>query len=141
VTQPALASGIERLQAMNQAIERGDLDGFRAVISTVMHVDCDWAPLIAAVEGRSYTGREGMAAFFEDLLGSFEVRYLNPEFRPVGDEAVLFLSTMQMRGRESGVQVLRELGVVIQFEEGLVRRARAYDSHGEAIAQGEALGA
>jgi hypothetical protein len=139
VTQPALASGIERLQAMNEAIERGDRDEFGSLIAAVIHVDCDWTPLITAVEGRSYKGREGMVAFFEDFLGSFEVRYLDPEFRPLGDAAVLLLTTMQMCGRDSGVEVLRELGVIFEFEEGLVRRARAYDSHREATAEAEAL--
>ncbi len=141
MTQSALDTRIARLQALNEAIQRGDRDGFRTRITEVMHADCEWDPLIAAVEGGDYRGRDGMADFFDDFLGSFEVRYVDPDFRAVGDDAVLLLADMRVRGRESGVEVPRELGVLFEFEGGLVRRARAYESHREARAAAEALDA
>ena len=137
----AVASRIERLQALYAAIEEGDRERFRARIDEVMHVDCVWEPLIAAVEGGRYVGRDGMVAFFEDFLGSFEVRYVDPEFRPVGERAVVLLVTMKLRGRESGVAFPGELGVTFEFDGALVRRARAYDSHAAALADAEALDA
>ena len=142
MTDATLASGIERLQAVNEAIQGGDRDEFRRSIANVMAADCEWDPLITAVEGgQDYRGRDGLADFFDDFLGSFEVRYVDPQFRAVGDHVVLLLADMRMRGRESGIDVARELGVVFEFEDGFVRRARAFESHREAAAEAEALGA
>ncbi len=141
MSQSTLDTRVARLQALNEAIQRGDRDGFRERIAEVMHAECEWDPLITAVEGGDYRGREGMADFFDDFLGSFEVRYVDPDFRPVGDEAVLLLATMRVRGRESGIEVPRELGVLFEFEDDLVRRARAYESHADAVAAAEALDA
>jgi ketosteroid isomerase-like protein len=140
VTRTAPTTGIEQIQALNDALQRGDREGFRELIEGVIHPDCEWQPLITGVEGADhYRGREGMAEFFDDFIGSFEVRYVEQEFRPVGDRGVLMLTVMRVRGRESGVEVSREVGCIFEFEDGLVRRARAYESHAEAAAAAEAL--
>jgi hypothetical protein len=135
----------ERLEEMfrraDEAIERRDRRTGERVVAEYWHEDCEWTPLIAGVEGEStYHGHEGVLKFFDDLTGSFDVRYRDVHFRPIGD-AVVFLSTIDLRGRESGVEVTRELGAVYVFEKGLIRRARAYDSHAEALRAAEELGA
>jgi ketosteroid isomerase-like protein len=140
VTRSALATEIERLEALNDALQRRDRESFREAVVHVIHPDCEWEPLITGVEGAEhYRGREGMAEFFDDFLGAFEVRYIDQDFRPVGDRGVLMLTVMRVRGRESGVEVTREVGCIFEFEDGLVRRARAYESHGEARTAAEAL--
>jgi SnoaL-like domain len=136
VTNATLASGIERLRVVMDALERADGDAFRAAIADVMAADCEWEPLITEVEGgQDYRGRDGMADFFDDFVGAFEVRYIDPQFRAIGEHVVLVLVTMELRGRESGIEVPREMGAVFEFEDGLVRRARAFDSHREAEAE------
>jgi ketosteroid isomerase-like protein len=142
VTRSALSTGTEKVRALNEALQSGDREGFRELVARIVHPDSEWEPLITAVEGgHEYRGREGMADFFDDFLGSFEVRYIDQQLLPIGDDAVLFLTAMRVRGRESGIEVPREVGVVFEFEDGLVRRARAYESHDEARAAAEALDA
>jgi hypothetical protein len=130
---------IDRLRHLGGALETGDRDEFRVRVARVMHADCEWVPLIGAVEGRRYVGQEGMAEFFDDFLGTFEAHYVDTYYEAVGEDAVLFLSTMELSGRESGVSVTRELGVVFEFDGDRVRRARAHDSHAAARGDAEAL--
>jgi hypothetical protein len=122
-------------------IERGSRDELRALIADFIHPDCEWSPLVGEVEGGSYRGPEGIASFFDDLLGSFEVRYEDRELRPFGDHVVLLLCRMELRGRQSGVAVSQELGAMGEFEAGRLRRGHAYPTRGEALAAAEALGA
>lgn len=127
------------LRAGAETIERRDRETAKRQIGEFWHEDCEWSPLIAGVEGEStYHGREGVLQFFEDFLGSFDVSYRDIEFEQIGD-AVVWLSTMSVRGRESGVEVDRELGVVYEFEGDLIRRGRAYESHSAALAAAKEL--
>jgi hypothetical protein len=137
VTAATLSREIEGLRSFTQAIERGDRDAVHTLLLEVFHPDCEWEALIGAVEGRDYRGRDGMARFVDDLSGSFDVSYSDPDFRVVGPSTVLMLTTTEMHGHESGIDIVRELGVIAEFEDGLVRRARAYESHREATAEAE----
>jgi ketosteroid isomerase-like protein len=129
----------EMLRVSAESIERRDREAGKRQIEAFWHEDCEWSPLIAGVEGAStYHGREGVLQFFEDFLGSFEVRYHDIEFEQVGD-VVIWLSRMEVRGRESGVEVERELGVVYELDEGLIRHGKAYDSHAAALRAAEEL--
>ena len=120
------------------AIERRDREALERLIAERWHEDCEWIPLIAAVEGESsYRGHDGLLAFYEDLWNSFEVRYGEPELRQAGS-AIVYLTTMELRGRESGLEVATELGVVWEVEGDRIRRGRAFDSHAAAIAAAEA---
>ena len=121
------------------AIERRVRDALERLISERWHEDCEWIPLIAAVEGeRSYRGRDGLLAFYEDLWNSFEVRYGEPELRQAGP-GLVYLTTMELRGRESGLEVTTELGVVWEVDGDRIRRGRAFDSHAAAVAAAEEL--
>ena len=133
------ATAIERLQAVNDAIERGDRDGFRRLVDELMHPEAEWIPLITAVEGRGYRGHDGVMDFYDDLAGSFGVSYTDTEFRTVGDSAVLALENMHLRGHESEIEAVYEIGVLYEFDGDRVRRAQVYESQAEAIAAAEAL--
>jgi hypothetical protein len=130
---------IELIRRARSASESGDREAFGRAIEELVHPDCEWEPLIAGVEGRHYRGPEGMLAFYDDYLAAFEVRYEDTEYRPIGEDTVLELTTMRVRGRQSDVEVQRELGVVYQFDADRVRYGRAYDSHAQAIEDAEAL--
>jgi hypothetical protein len=118
--------------------EREEIERF---VGELWHEDCEWFPLIAGVEGKtSYQGRDGLLAFYEDFWGTFEVIYRDPEFRAMGN-SVVYLSSMGLRGRESGVELARELGIVYTLDGDLIRTGRAYDSHAAALAAAEELDA
>ena len=129
-----MSQNVARIEGLADALRRGDREAFRDQAAAVMHGDAEWTPLIAAVEGREYRGAEGMARFFDEFLGTIELVSLDADFRAIGDDLVLMLATMCVRGRESGIEVPRELAVIFEFEAGRVRQARAYESHREAEA-------
>jgi ketosteroid isomerase-like protein len=141
VTAASYSTVVERLGAVYDAIERGDREEFRRLAGELMHPDGEWRPLITAVEGGAYRGPDGVADFFDDLVGSFDVRYTDREFRAVGENVVLGMEKMCLRGHESEIEQVYEIGVIYEFEGDRVRRAQVYESQDEAIAAAEALGA
>jgi hypothetical protein len=138
--QDARARRVEAMfEASSDAIQRRDDESAARLIPEFWHPECEWRPLIAGVEGtRSYRGHAGVRQFFDDLTSSFEVNYRDRRFIEVG-ESVVFLSTMELRGRGSDVDVERELGVVYEFDGELIKRATAYESHQAALDAAEGI--
>ena len=128
------AENVAAVRRFNEAMEAGDEDTLTALAREIAHPDGEWTPLVVGVEGKTYRGSDGWGEFFADFLETFEVRYADPEFRSVGEEDVLMLCTMELRGRGSGVDVSQEMGALFEFEGGRLRRGRAYPSHAEALA-------
>lgn len=131
---------IEPLGRACDALERSDVEGFMAIMDEIAHPDCEWTSYTSgAVEGRTHLGHDGMRSWASDLMDTFVVRYEDRDFRAVGDDVVVFLSTFVYHGRGSGLDLSSEIGVVWEFEDGLFRLGRAYGSHAEAIAAAEAI--
>ena len=136
-----LREAVERFAAITEEKRRGggsaikpaDREEIARFVSEVWHEDCEWFPLIGGVEGSTYRGRDRVAAFYEDLWGTFEVDYHDQEFRVVGD-SIVYLASMKLRGRESGIDLQSELGVVYVLDGDWIRVGRAYDSHAAALA-------
>ena len=129
----------DALSRIFEALERRDLDEAMAVLEEIAHADCEHTSVIGTgVEGRTYRGYDGVRGWFADLLESFDVRYVDRDFRVLGEDRVLLLCTNKLRGRGSGAEVSREIGVVWWIEDGLIRRGRSYGSHAEALAAVEA---
>jgi ketosteroid isomerase-like protein len=132
---------IELVRAGQVALERGDRDAFRELVDRMMHPDGEWEPLLTGVEGGPYVGPQGVLTWFDDFMSALEVRYETPEFVLVGDNVVLTLGAMHLRGRESDAEVTRDVGTVYDFDGDKVRRGRVYESRADAIAAAEALAA
>jgi hypothetical protein len=131
----------ERRQSGTYAIRAEDHRGLEKFVAELWHEECEWFPLIAGVEGKtSYRGRDGVVAFYEDFWGTFEVTYGEPDFRVIGN-SIVYLTSMDLRGRESGVELAGELGIVYEIDDDLIRTGRAYDSHSAAVAAAEELDA
>jgi hypothetical protein len=69
--------------------------------------------------------------------GASSVSYEIETIRPVGPSAVLVLGSMTLTGRESGVELPRDLGALFEFEDGMIRRGEASD-RANAVAAAEA---
>ena len=132
---------MELVRAGQLALERADREEFRELVNQMMHPDGEWEPLLVGVEGGPYIGPQGVLAWFDDFMGAFEVRYEKPEFVLVGDNVVLTLGAMRLRGRESDIEVTRDVGTVYEFDGDKVRRGRVYESRDDAIAAAEAQAA
>ena len=126
-------SQIEAVKRTWDAVEQGDREGLRAIAAQAVHPDCEWTPLLSGVDGRTYHGPDGMVAFFEEWLESFEPRYEDRSYEQLSDDIVLATCRMSIEGRGTGVAMEREVAVLTQFEDGLLRRGRAYDTRSEAM--------
>ena len=127
-------------QANVEMVKRG-IDAFNRrdveALADGVTPDFEWLPALpSTVEGErfsGYRGREGIETYFEDVRSTWErLRVLGNEFRDLGD-GVLVLGRADGRGRGSGVEVDMPLGVIYDFRDGRVSRARAYLDHGEAL--------
>ena len=132
-------SPIEAVRRTWDTVERGDMEGLRALAAEAVHPDCEWTPLLAGVDGRTYRGPDGMVAFFSEWLDAFSPRYEDRQFEQLSDDVVLANCRLLIEGRETGVGIEREIAVVTQFEDGLLRRGQAFDSRGEAIEAAKGL--
>ena len=116
------------------AVERDDRARLSALADEFVHPDCEWTPLVAGVDGRTYRGPEGMVAFFGEWLESFNPRYEDRRFEEVAENIVLASCRMRIEGRESQVGIDREIALVAVFDDGgLLRRGQAYDSRAAAV--------
>jgi ketosteroid isomerase-like protein len=135
------ARNVDAVRRSLDLIESGDREAMRQLVAEIAHPECEWTPLIGeAVEG-TYRGPDGLVSFFEDLLGSFEVRYEDRDLRAIGASGVLSLYQLRLTGRESGLEVDQEMGALFEFEDGLLRRGQAYPTHAEALRAAKALAA
>jgi hypothetical protein len=133
------SENIEKIVRALDAVEAEDRELLARLNAADVHPECEFVPLIGAgVEG-SYRGHEGVSRFFDDLLNAFEVRYLDRDLRPIGDESVLLLCRIQLRGRESELEMVEEMGTIYEFEDGLLRRGTVHRGHAETLAAAEAL--
>ena len=90
--------------------------------------------LIPEIEQRTYHGHDGLRTFFgelQEMLG--EVRYAAPEFHALSDELIVVFTRLEGVGRGSDVPVGQDLGLVYEFQDGLVIRLTAFGSHDEAM--------
>ena len=69
------------------------------------------------------------------MLG--EVRYAPPEYSPLSENVIVVLTRLEGAGRVSDLPVGQDLGLVYEFEGGLVRRLTAFGSHDEALRAAE----
>jgi ketosteroid isomerase-like protein len=130
---------IEILNRSWDAIERDDRDEFRAIAQESTHPRCEWTPLLSGVDGRTYHGPDGLVEFFEEWLESFVPRYEDRQFEELGPGVILAQCRMHLEGRESGVSMDREIAVLMEWEDGLLRRGRAFDTRAAALEAAEEL--
>jgi hypothetical protein len=67
------------------------------------------------------------------------VRYIDRDLQLAGEESVVLLCGLQLRGRGSDVEIVEEMGTIYEFEDGLLRRGQVYRGHAETLAAARAL--
>ena len=74
-------------------------------------------PLRSQTEG-AFVGHEGMRRFLDDTAQTFELfKATYPDLRDLGDERLLAIGTIRMRGRESGVETDVLSAAIVEFRE------------------------
>jgi hypothetical protein len=69
------------------------------------------------------------------MLG--DVRYAPPQYRPLNENLIVVLTRLEGAGRVSALPVGQDLGLVYEFEAGLVTRLIAFGSHEDALRAAE----
>jgi hypothetical protein len=129
---------IEVFASTWDAFESGDRERVRSLADEAVHPDCEFAPLLIGVDGRTYRGPEGMVELLEEWLETFSPRYLDRQFEQPRDDMVLASCRLKLQGRESGVGIDREIAVLGEFDGDLLRRIRSYDSRATALEAADA---
>jgi hypothetical protein len=121
-------------------LEADDLDRAFETLGPVVHSDSTFTSAIGSeVEGRTFVGKDGARAWFADLLETMSVTYGDRRFRTLDDRVILLLARNTLVGRASGVEVIHDIGVIWELEDGLIRSGRSYGSQEQAVADAEEL--
>jgi ketosteroid isomerase-like protein len=124
---------VEIVRGMARAINDGDFD-YLIRNSTE---DFVLRPGRSAIEG-SFVGHEGLRKWFADNAQNFEVFRLHAdEVREVGDDQVLQVGTVHIRGRGGGVEMDIPFAAITTFREG---RASRWEDFRERHTAVEAVG-
>ena len=90
------------------------------------HEECLFEPLRSQTEG-AFVGHEGMRRFLADTAQTFEMfKATYPDLRDLGDERLVAIGTIRMRGRESGVETDVQSAAIVEFRDG---RMLSYRDH------------
>ena len=111
------------------AFARNDVEAALALI----HPDAIVVPFGAAMEGRSYSGHDGVRDWFLNDIGSswrqFEAEAR--EFRRVGDKLVVY-GRWHARGRDSGVGLEVDATWVVEIRDGKIAYWQTFTDQNEA---------
>jgi ketosteroid isomerase-like protein len=112
------------------AYNRLDVEAMLACVTP----DLEWFPSMpSTLETAIYQGREGVERYFQETRGTWNPLLVHAQdFRSVGDR-LLVLGHLDGTGRASGIRTTTPIGMVIEFQEGRIRRVRAYLDHSEAV--------
>ena len=99
-----------------------------------MAPDAQYVPILAAMEGRSFHGREGALEFFRAIDLDWEVFVLEPrDFYEHGDRG-LALGTWRAKGRSSGLELSGQPAAwMVVVRDGLIAYARTFMDRDQAL--------
>jgi ketosteroid isomerase-like protein len=128
-----LSRNLESFRLIFESFAAGDLE--RALERA--DPDLVFEPRRSATEG-SYLGHDGFRRYAADTREAFGVFRLDyTDVRDLGDDRVLAIGTVVVRGRESGLETTTPTASITTFRNGLAVR---YKDYGESRAALEAAG-
>ena len=113
---------IETYRSGMEAINRGDIEG------ALRHIDPDvvFEPLRSPVQG-AYRGHRGVREWFADTVESFDsFRIDHTEVRDLGEDRVLVIGTLHVRGKNSGIETDVPTAGIATFRAGRMATFRDY---------------
>ena len=97
-------------------------------VLALTHEECVFEPLRSQTEG-AFVGHEGMRRFLADTAQTFELfKATYTDLRDLGDERLLAIGKIRMRGRESGVETDVVSAAIVEFRDG---RMLSYRDHSD----------
>jgi ketosteroid isomerase-like protein len=111
------------------AFNRRDMDAGLARL----HPDIEIVPFAAALEGRSYSGREGVRHWLTEVLTLTWDRFetLPEAYRKAGDQLIVY-GHWSARVRASGTEIEMPATWVIEIRDGLISRWETFTDRAEA---------
>ena len=111
-----------------QAWNSGDYEGWMGEA----HPEIEYTPGIivgpAGGERVVYRGHDELRRFFEEWHSQWRMEFTVGEIEPAGDW-ILILGRARLTGVQSGATVEQDVGLIAQYEDGLLRRFRSCPSH------------
>ena len=125
----AVPTRVEIVRRMEAAFRDYDVEELLECITA----DAELLPLRAQLEGKSYTGDEGVRALVADLAEDWDhVDQRLDQFRERGDEMV-GTGRMRARSNATGVDLDVPIGWVLRFEGDRVAYGKAYSDPADAL--------
>lgn len=121
---------VELLRRSLDIWNRGDYEAWIATFDE----RCEFRPLRAQLEGRTYHGHEGVRRFIDEMLEEWaELRFELGEVRAEGDR-VAGVAVMEAQGRASGVDLQIPVGIVVRVRAGKAVEGAVYSDPQQAFA-------
>jgi ketosteroid isomerase-like protein len=122
---------VEIMRRFLDAVNRRDPDSMIAL----SQADLEFVPITGALEGRTYTGHDGVRQFIEDLTAHWEFfETIQEEWHDL-DDRVVALGCWHARGRASGVEIDGQPAVwLAHIRDGRIARWRTYTDVTEGLA-------
>ena len=128
-----VARNLEAAARLRDLYEREGPWGVLERYEECFHPDAIWEPAVSAFGSVSYSGREGMERWINDMEAvATEYTQVIGEVDAAGERHVIAVGTMRIVGRESGLAFEGDYAQVWEVEEGRMKSMRAYLSHAEA---------
>jgi ketosteroid isomerase-like protein len=122
----------ENVEVATRAIEAFNATDV-AAFALLTTADFEWSPSMVAIEGTIFHGREGIERYFASLRGAWESFHIHRHRFRTAAGVVVMLGRLEGRGMGSGVPVDSSLGMVFDFQSGLISRIRGFLDHAEAL--------
>ncbi|HEV7565936.1 MAG TPA: nuclear transport factor 2 family protein [Microbacteriaceae bacterium] len=121
---------VELFRRANAAINRGDVEyAIRHSTEDVVII-----PARSAVEGH-FVGHEGVRKFFADNAANFELFHVRiDDVRDLGDDRVLGMGTIHIRGRVGGVETDIPMAGIATYRHGKMSRWEDFRERRAALA-------
>ena len=104
------------------AINRLDVEAALALVDD----ESVFEPLRAQTEG-AFIGVEGMRRFLADTAETFDLfKASYTDVRDLGDERLVAIGTIRMRGRGSGAEADVQTAALVEFRDGVMRSYKDY---------------
>jgi ketosteroid isomerase-like protein len=112
-----------------EAVNRGDIDDALRFLDP----DIVFEPLRAPVQG-AYRGHAGVREWWADTAETFEsFRIDHTDVRELGDDRLLAIGTLHVRGRGSGIETDVPTAAIVSFRDGRMVSVKDYGDRDTAL--------
>jgi ketosteroid isomerase-like protein len=124
----------EHVEVVRRSFDAWNRRDYDAWVERV-HPEVEWVSELATQfegPGRVFRGLEEMRRYWDEWHALWDVAIELTDLRDLGD-TVIAIGHVRARGEASGVDLERPIAYVLEFEDGLARRARSYFDTREAL--------